>query len=129
MLGEVQKVLPNGWHAAITPDVPEKVACEFRQPDATGLMIWRDDKAVGKYVGLRLPPGSLDAEDQPQRVFFQMVLMECLTPEQYQQAAEKNVQNDRQRRELQEQADRRRDQKLCGVSRESGRGSPAAVDL
>ncbi len=102
LLGEVQKVLPNGWHAAITPDVPEKVACEFRQSDATGLMIWRDDKAAGKYVGLRLPPGSLDAEDQPQRVFFQMVLMECLTPEQYQHAAEKNVQNDRQRREYQD---------------------------
>ena len=101
LLGEVQKVLPEGWRAALTPEVPETVACEFRQPEASGLMIWRQEKAVGRYVGLRLPAGSSDAEFQPQRVFFQMLLMERISPKQFQEAAAKNESNERVRREFQ----------------------------
>jgi hypothetical protein len=101
LLGEVQKVLPEGWHAALTPEVPETIACEFRQPTASGLMIWRDDRAIGRYVGLKLAPGSMDAEFQPQRVFFQLCSMDQITPEQYRVAAERNASNDAKRHEFQ----------------------------
>lgn len=101
LLGEIQKVLPEGWHAALTPEVPEAISCELRQPTASGLMIWRQDKAVGRYVGLKLAPGSMDAEFQPQRVFFQMCSMGLISPEQYREAADRNAKNDARRHEFQ----------------------------
>jgi hypothetical protein len=101
LLGGIQKVLPEGWRAELTPDVPETIACEFRQPTTPSIMIWREDKAVGRYVGLKLAPGSTDAEFQPMRVFFQMSMMNMIRPQQYREAAEKNATNDRLRREFQ----------------------------
>ncbi len=101
LLGEIQKLLPEGWQAELTVDVPEKIRCEFRQPDAPSIMVWRQDKAIGKYVGLKLAPGSSDAEFQPQRVFFEMSLMRQITPQEYRQAAQSNATGDRLRREFQ----------------------------
>lgn len=101
LLAEIQKELPEGWRSELVLDVPETIACEFRRPDAQGIMIWRQDKTIGRYVGLKLAPGSTDAEFQSMRIFFQMSLMSLITPQQYREAAVKNADSDRKRHEFQ----------------------------
>lgn len=94
LLRQVESVLPPGWQAAITPDVPTEVLLPRRCGEGwTHLVIWYHKKMSGHPIAPGMPPLSEDSD-----AYWQLRLPSCqlcvtdfVTPEEYAAAARENA--------------------------------------
>jgi hypothetical protein len=91
LLAEVRKVLPAGWRAEITPDLPHDLVHTWAM-DKACLVIWREEEVLVRYAGAGAPirTGNDDWQYEKKRIYFHWAMMDFLTPQQYRETEAEN---------------------------------------
>jgi hypothetical protein len=102
LLTDVREVLPKGWRAEITPDVPREL-CEVipYRYDTPRLTIWHEEKVLARRPMINGPPhfgdDDIELEFKMETPKFDLVIVPYLSDEAYEKVVAENARRQHER--------------------------------